>query len=172
MIALNQNSRPGRKPLLDEAKRREICEVLAVGGTRTMAAAYVGCSLDTIARTAQRDRAFAQQIWEAESDAEILFLRTLKTKQWRSAAWALERLFPCRYARRAADTITREQLAQLLRSLGQRLAREVSRTAPTAEQRRATVEIVRDAERDAPSKNDPLEVKEDPLKNKMDEQKP
>ena len=36
--ATNQNSRPGRKPLLDVAKRREICEILAIGGTRTLAA--------------------------------------------------------------------------------------------------------------------------------------
>ena len=161
-----------RKPLLDEAKRRRICSILALGGTRELAAFNVGCSRATIVRTMRRDPAFAQQVWEAETDAEILFLRTLKTKQWRSAAWALERLFPSRYARRAADTITRAQLADLLRMLGRRLATDTPRTAPAAEQRRAQAQIVRDGARNAPFKKDPLAVNEDPREDKMDEQKP
>ena len=105
MLLHNQNSRPGRKPLLDEAKRREICKVLAVGGTRTMAAAYVGCSLDTIARAAKRDRAFAEELRRASVECEIRCLRNLskaaqEPKNWRAAAWMLERLYPERYARR------------------------------------------------------------------------
>ena len=111
MIALNQNSRPGRKPLLDEAKRREICEVLAVGGTRTMAAAYVGCSLDTIARAAKRDRAFAKDLRRASAECEIRCLRNLSNaaqdpSQWCAAAWTLERLWPERYARRKHVALT------------------------------------------------------------------
>ncbi len=100
--AVNQNSRPGRKPLLDEAKRRKICEVLAVGGTRTMAAAYVGRSLDTIARAAKRDPAFAKELRRASVECEIRCLRNLskaaqEPKNWRAAAWMLERLWPERY---------------------------------------------------------------------------
>ena len=111
MLPHNQNSRPGRKPLLDEAKRREICEILAVGGTRTMAAAYVGCSLDTIARTAQRDRMFAKQLRKASVECEICCLRNLSNaaqdpKNWRAAAWALERLYPERYGRRTHVGLT------------------------------------------------------------------
>jgi hypothetical protein len=49
----------------------------------------------------------------------------------------------------------REQLAELLRMVGRRLAAEIPRTGPVAERRQATVEIVRDAERDAPFKKDP-----------------
>src|SRR5579859_1116455 len=89
--AVNQNSRPGRKPLLDEAKRRQICEILEIGGTRTMAAAYVGCSLDTIARAAKRDRAFAKELRKASVECEIRCLRNLSRaaenpSQWRAAA--------------------------------------------------------------------------------------
>ena len=89
MYSINQNSRPGRKPLLDEAKRREICEILAVGGTRTLAACYVGCSLDTIARTAKRDRAFAKQLRKAEVECEIRCSRSL-------AAAAESQVLACR----------------------------------------------------------------------------
>ena len=51
MCPSDENSHPGRKPAPDDAKRREIFAILAIGGTRTMAARYVGCSLDTIGRT-------------------------------------------------------------------------------------------------------------------------
>jgi hypothetical protein len=62
MDTSDENSKPGRKPGLDDAKRREICAILAIGGTRRMAAHYVGCSVDTVGRTALCDPAFAAQI--------------------------------------------------------------------------------------------------------------
>ena len=36
--ASSENSKPGRKPILDEAKRSDIWAILASGGTRTLAA--------------------------------------------------------------------------------------------------------------------------------------
>ena len=71
MNSSKKNSRRGRKPLLKEAKRRAICAILACGGTRTMAAAFVECSVDTIARTAQRDAEFAAQIRRADVEAML-----------------------------------------------------------------------------------------------------
>ena len=47
--------RIGRPPVLDDAKRREICAILAMGGNRETAARYVGCHRTTIANTAERD---------------------------------------------------------------------------------------------------------------------
>ena len=61
----DKQSRRGRKPLLDEASAAKSAR-LACGGTRTSAARYVGCSLDTIARAADRDPAFAAKIVQAE----------------------------------------------------------------------------------------------------------
>jgi len=66
MRRTDTNRRRGRPPLLDAAKRREICAIVACGGTRTVAARYVGCSIDTIARAAERDPVFAEQIRRAE----------------------------------------------------------------------------------------------------------
>ncbi len=127
MDTSDENSKPGRKPLLDDAKRREICAILAIGGTRRMAAHYVGCSVDTVGRAALRDPAFADQIRKAEVGSEILFLRNLRAacqdaKQWRAATWGLERFFPDRYGRRPPRTITRAALRQLLRHLGLEIA--------------------------------------------------
>ena len=70
-----KNGRRGRPPLLNEAKRRAVCAMLACGGTRTMAAAFVDCSVDTIARTAQRDAEFAAQIRRADVQSILRELR-------------------------------------------------------------------------------------------------
>ncbi len=50
----DENGKPGRKPVLDDAERREICAILGIGETRRMAAQYVGSSVDTVVRTALR----------------------------------------------------------------------------------------------------------------------
>ncbi len=115
---------------LDEVKRGEICAVLSVGGTRAMAALYVGCSTATIRATAQKIPEFAEELRKAELGPEYTFLTAIKTaaedvKQWRAAAWALERLFPERYAKRKPDTITPEQLTEILQALGEIIAGEV-----------------------------------------------
>ena len=34
MDTSDENSKPGRKPVLDDAKRREICAILAIGPAR------------------------------------------------------------------------------------------------------------------------------------------
>jgi hypothetical protein len=109
----------GRKPVLDEGKRREIVAILSVGGSQTTAARYVGCAVSTIQRTAERDVKFAQQFREAICNNEINLLRYIrnaakKEQYWRAAAWALERGFPEKYARRGPDVITIDQIALML----------------------------------------------------------
>ncbi len=118
------------KPKLDDIRRREICAILAVGGTRTLAASYVGCHVETIRNTASRDPDFALQLRKAEISPEIAYLRSLQTaaqdsKQWRAAAWALERLFPDRYGPRKAQAITISQMTEILNALGTIVADEV-----------------------------------------------
>lgn len=119
-----------RKLKLDEAKRREIIAILSVGGTRKMAATYVGCATATIRATARRIPEFAKELREAELGPEHTFLKAIKTaaedvKQWRAAAWALERLFPERYAKRKPDSITPEQLTEVIKALAEIIAGEV-----------------------------------------------
>jgi hypothetical protein len=103
------------KTYLDEIKQREICAILSVGGTRQMAARYVGCSVRTIRNRAKRDPLFAERLAKTELSPEITFLRSIiqaagETKHRRAAAWGLERLYPERYAPRAPDTIPIAQL--------------------------------------------------------------
>jgi hypothetical protein len=112
----------GRPPVLDEVKRKEILAIFSVGCSQTTAARYVGCSPSTIRATAERDVKFAEQIGRAVSNSELGLVRNIrdaakKEQYWRAAAWALERGFPEKYARRGPDVITIEQIAALLASL-------------------------------------------------------
>ena len=95
----------GRPPVLDEAKKREILAIVAVGCSRSMAATYVGCAISTIQNTAERDPTFAEKLRQAVYSTELGLLKNIrnaakKEQYWRAAAWALERRFPERYARR------------------------------------------------------------------------
>ncbi len=115
---------------LDETKQREVCAILAVGGTRQMAAHYVGCHPETIRRRAIREPEFAAQLRRAEVTPEITLLRSIQAavadpKQWRAAAWALERLYPDRYARRRPRMIGLDQMKQIVEQLANVVLSEV-----------------------------------------------
>jgi hypothetical protein len=115
---------------LDETKQREVCAILAVGGTRRMAAHYVGCHPETIRRRALREPEFAAQLRRAEVTPEITLLRSIQAaaadpKQWRAAAWALERLYPDRYAARGPRTIGLDQMKQIVEQLANVVLSEV-----------------------------------------------
>jgi hypothetical protein len=138
---------------LDETKRREVCAILAVGGTRLMAASYVGCHVETIRRRALRDPEFAEQLRKSELSAEITFLKSIQAavgdvKQWRAAAWALERLFPERYARRSPDSITIEQMTEIIKALAGIIVGEI----PAKKLRQRVLERVAELLADRPRK--------------------
>jgi hypothetical protein len=104
---------------LDAEKRGHVVAILSVGCSLTVAAEYVGCSRSTIQRTAERDPKFAAELSKAKSNAELGLVRNIrnaakKEQYWRAAAWALERGFPEKYARRGPDVITIEQIGLLL----------------------------------------------------------
>lgn len=109
---------PGRpRALADAEKRRTVCAMISVGAGIEAAARHVGCSTWTIRREAQRDEAFARQLQEAETAAELMPLRLVRQaaeSQWRAAAWLLERMCPERFARRTADSVTEDELKALL----------------------------------------------------------
>ncbi len=88
----------GRKPILDEYKRREILAILAVGGSRPVAAAYVGCTASTIRNTADRDPEFGRRLRDVEARLETICLRSVYAAAMRAtdgaAAWLAERGLP------------------------------------------------------------------------------
>jgi hypothetical protein len=111
--------KPHTGEVLDEAKRTAIVSMLAVGCSRRMAAKQVGCDHATISRTAERDPAFAAQLEEALSGADMKSLRLIdratdQEKYWRAAAWILERRNPEEYGRRPTDAFTAEQVSEIV----------------------------------------------------------
>lgn len=120
---------PGRRPVLDEVKKKEILAILAQGCSRRRAAQYVGCSPSTIRRTALRDTAFAEAVARAESQSEITCLTNVrkagkKEQYWRAAAWVLERRYPEEYALRKPGTVTVEQMLDVLKQIADILTDE------------------------------------------------
>jgi hypothetical protein len=123
-------SERGRRVLDDVMQREVLLAILSVGCSQSMAAKYVGCSPATIRREAARDPKFAKKLREAKGNAELGLVKNIrkaanKEQYWRAAAWALERMFPEKYARRGPDVITAEQLAQVLAQLAERIIEQV-----------------------------------------------
>jgi hypothetical protein len=130
-------SKTGRPQALTESKKKTVLALLSVGCSRCTAAHYVNCDTKTIYNTAQRDPEFAEGLARAESSSEYLFLsRIFKAghdpRYWRSAAWGLERMFPDRFGVRSPDSVTPQQLTQLISRLTEMLVEEI----PVAEYRK------------------------------------
>ena len=120
---------PRRRPALDENKKGQVLGILSVGCSRRAAARLVGCSPDTIRRTALRDPDFAAAIGEAESKLEANCLGNIrkagkKEQYWRASAWVLERRYPEDYAARKPGTITVPQVLDLLKQVSDLLMDE------------------------------------------------
>lgn len=99
-----QNPQGGRPRVLDDAKRREICDLVAAGLSLRETARQVGCGLNTIRREISRNSAFADKIRTSETLARLNPLSAMQEAvrhNWRAAAWWLERMFPDYFGRSA-----------------------------------------------------------------------
>lgn len=85
----------GRASKRTEPNAVTIFEAIRVGATRKRAAAIVGISQDTLARWEKQDADFAHRLIEAEAHRDrslIVEIRTAAKRDWRAAAWLLERV--------------------------------------------------------------------------------
>lgn len=130
----SSSDRGGRPYVLNAAQRNEILDLLKRGCSRRSVARRIGCSPNTITRTADRDPDFARQLASAESDLELRFHDSINNaaesgRYWRAAAWSLERRFPDLFAPRSPDVVTVQQIATLIANIAQIIEEEIP--APT-----------------------------------------
>ena len=95
------------------------------GATRTTAAAAAGVDRVTVWRWTQDDPAFAAEVEGADADAEIAMTNVLNEaarREWRAAAWWLERRRPESYGRRPMLRANLRMVAERLRMLADRMA--------------------------------------------------
>ncbi|MDZ4819586.1 MAG: hypothetical protein SGJ20_11490 [Planctomycetota bacterium] len=120
--------RPRRKVILPDMQDK-ICAMLAVGGTLSMAAQFTGCHVASIRAELRYNPEFAERLKKAELRSEIGFLKSIHAaandQQWRAAAWALERLFPDRYAKRPPRTVSLDELTELTKQITEAIVSEV-----------------------------------------------
>lgn len=87
--------------------------------TRSSAAKFAGCRRMDLEAEIKRDPAFRQLIQESELRPELKVLRTVldaggDPKQWRAAAWALERLYPRRYGASKREAVPPAALRKII----------------------------------------------------------
>ncbi len=118
------------KFVYDRKKQSDILAIISVGCSQRIAAEYVGCSEKAIRETAIRDPEFAEELCHAEHRAELSLIKrihkaAMDEKNWRAAAWALERLNPEDFGPRRPDTITRKQFVQVLMRITKIIVEEI-----------------------------------------------
>lgn len=107
---------------LNQQQRREICALLALGGTRRLASKFASCRILDIHAEMKLDPEFRKQVRQHELRPEIDILKSVLAaacdpKQWRAGAWALERLYPRRYASRRSDALRQADIRSFLEHL-------------------------------------------------------
>lgn len=121
-----------KKRVLDEDAQREVCAMITVGCSRAAAARLIGCTSNAIAGLAGRDELFGERLQRAEMKREfgpLAKIHALSEKNWRAAAWVLERLRPQDYAARKPAVITPEQMLQIGEMFKQSLERHIQNPA-------------------------------------------
>lgn len=122
----------GRPLVLGPDERKRLIALLEIGCSRRVAARCVGCSPNTIARTAARDPQFADDIVNAEAKLELKLLESISQaaqngRYWRAAGWLLERRNPTDFVPQPPHLHTAEQMTELFTAALDTLRDEIPR---------------------------------------------
>lgn len=110
-------------PLTTE-QREQVLLIFSLGMSYEQAGDYAGCPPEAILAEESRDPKFDEQLRHCELRSEVKCLKSLHealkdVKNWRVAAWLLERLYPERYAKRKPDLVHRSEITLALHSVSQ-----------------------------------------------------
>jgi hypothetical protein len=111
------------KFVFDEAKQREVCAIISVGGTRDVAARQIGCCERTIRNHARKNADFAKMLREAEANPQITLLKSMyeiavQEKDLQAIKWLLERLYADKFGRRKPNTVTISEMKYMAAEIG------------------------------------------------------
>ncbi|MBR4833993.1 MAG: hypothetical protein IKU86_06655 [Thermoguttaceae bacterium] len=118
-----------KKAPLDATDKNGVLAVVALGASLETAARYFKREPLEIVEALTDDADFQRDFKQAQEQAEVFFLKQVKTaaldaKNWRAATWSLERLRPDRYGRIKANAISVEEIKALFARLRETLAAE------------------------------------------------
>jgi len=102
--------------------------------------------MSSLRRTIRQDPGFLGRLMQAESSFEVFYLRNIhqaSKKNWRAAAWVLERIMPDRFVPRTPGTLTAEQMTQVISQFANLVADEV----PEEERRKAILRRMKEVRR-------------------------
>jgi len=89
----------GRPRFFDDDKKAQVIKMLESGGSRRMAANFVGCELSTLQKEMQRDPEFSDSLKEAEAKCYGYHVNKItKHGSWQASAWFLARKWPEEWA--------------------------------------------------------------------------
>ena len=119
------------RQILSQNKLDEIVAIAAIGCSRRVAAERSGYTEDDLHETTLQNPEFAARLGEAEHRTEIGLINRIhdaakEEKNWRAAAWALERINSDDFGRRRPDTITRKQCHDIRSRLVTHITQDVT----------------------------------------------
>jgi hypothetical protein len=141
-----------RPRLLSDGKKHEIVAMLACGCTFESAARYACCSVKTIRREARLNAEFHERIRQALISSRVTPVNVLHDyarRDWRAAAWLLERTDPGRFAKRNAKTFTQAEVVDLLGRVYDVVRRQIDDKSKRIQIKRQLRSVVRAALRPA-----------------------
>jgi hypothetical protein len=147
---------PARRNVLDDFQRGKVCGMLSVGASRREIAKVLAIHPSTIARTAERDEKFAQELLEAETlcrERPMKAMYAAMESHWRAAAWMLERLHPEQFGRRRGEVYSRGEVREVIDRLLERASAKMTSDDDREELRQAADGLIEEIGKKPPPEN-------------------
>jgi hypothetical protein len=112
-----------------ESDLRLLCTLVSRGCSIKEAARYVGCALSEIRRERETNEWFRRKLARAKMKANLAPIRAMQQamlKDWRAAAWFLERTQPEKFGRRNHRAFTQKQANALIKDITSIVGEEVA----------------------------------------------